>query len=134
MMAKLVTYLALAIVAIQSSAFAEPRTRENAKGITIEVLNINSAPGDPCNPGEFEGVIVKREFADDAVTLSGITVEHEDGTREIINVEVPSDMNMALRGRVFDGLQRLSKVGRHATGRLFYCGAAGRFLQLDAIR
>ena len=119
---------------IQGSAFGEPKTKENAKGITIEVSDLEQNPGDPCHLDTFAGRVVKRDFADDAVTLTRITVENSDGVRTGINVEIPPDMNMALRGRVFDGLQRLSKVGRYATGRIYYCGAAGRFLFLDEIK
>jgi hypothetical protein len=77
---------------------------------------------------------VKRDFAPDAVKLTGIVLEAPDGTREFINVSVPDDLNMALRGNVFRGLQALTRTGRKVSGRAFACGAAGRVQNLDAIR
>jgi hypothetical protein len=78
--------------------------------------------------------IVKRDFADDAIKLTGITVENSDGTRMFINVEIPSDLNMTTLRNVIDGLQRLTKVGRYAKGRIYACGAAGRFLTLHELK
>jgi hypothetical protein len=125
----------VALVAANGPTLAEPKTRINSQGATIiEVYDLEENPGESCHLAEFDGRIVKRDFGDDAVSLKGITVEHDDGTREFINVEIPEGLNMALLGSVVDGLQRLSKVGRRARGRYFYCGAAGRVSYLDAIR
>src|SRR5271154_2914124 len=115
---------ALAMLAMLSDAFGEPQTKENSKGITVNVSGLQKNMDDSCHPGTFDGLVVKRSFADDAVTLTGITLEFSDGVRTFINVDTPPDMNMALRSRVFDGLQRLSNVGRHVMGQFYACGAA----------
>jgi hypothetical protein len=125
---------AVAFLLMHGSALAEPKTRENSQGTTVEVYNLEESPGDPCHLSEFDGRIAKRDFEDDAISLKGITVEYHDGTREFINVEIPAGLNMAILGRVVNGLQRLSKEGRRAQGRYFYCGAAGRVRYLDEIR
>jgi hypothetical protein len=113
-------------------ATAEVRTREDAKGRTVEIIGL-ADPTD-CHPLDFGGTIVKREFAPDALTLTGIVIEVSDGTREFINVEIPKELNMALRGNVYRGLQQLTRIGRKANGRAFACGVAGRVQTLDAIR
>ena len=109
------------------------KTKENPKGITIEVSNLAQNVAE-CHPDTFDGQVVKREFSENAVRLNGITLETSEGTRTFINVELPTNLNMALLGRVVYGLQRLSKVGRHAKGRAYRCGAAGRVLMLDEIQ
>ena len=124
--------LALLLATIAMSASAEVKTREDAKGRPLEVVGL----ADPtnCNPFDFDGTIVKRDFAPDAVKLIGIVVEASDGTREFINVSIPEDLNMALRGNVYRALQVLTRTGRRVSGRTFACGAAGRVQDLDAIR
>jgi hypothetical protein len=132
MKVQLIPYFALAMISMATNAFGDPQTKQNSKGITVEVSGIEQQYD--CHPGTFDGLIVKREFGHDGVTLNDIVVQNVDGTRSFINVSIPDDMSMALRGGVVDGLQRLSKVGRRARGRIYYCGAAGRVLNLEAIR
>jgi hypothetical protein len=83
---------------------SEPQTTENSKGIIVEVSGIQQHPGDPCALDSFAGGVVKRNFGDDALTLTGITLEDPDGSRFFINVEIPSDMSRALQGRVVQGI------------------------------
>jgi hypothetical protein len=130
----MITLFVFSAALFPGGATADPQTRENAKGITIEVSGIGQNPEEACQTGHFRGRIVKQDFAEDSVTLTAITVEDSDGLRQFINVEIPTDMTSALRGRVFNGLQRLSKVGRRASGQVYYCGAAGRFAYLNEIR
>jgi hypothetical protein len=125
---------AMAVIALHGSCFGEPRTKQNSKGETIEVSNLEESPGHPCLPSTFAGRVVKRDFAEDAIKLTGITIENRDGTRIFINVEIPSNLSMATLGNVVDGLQRLTKVGRYAKGSVYACGMAGRVLTLDEIK
>jgi hypothetical protein len=78
--------------------------------------------------------VVKRQFADDAITVTGFVVEHSDGTREFVNVEVAEDLSMAARGAVITGLQRLLREGRIVHGVVILCGAAGRVEMLKEIK
>ena len=122
--------LAMLFVCFATSASAQVSTREI--GQPLEVAGLADPAG--CHPFNFIGTIVKREFADDAVRLTEIVVETADCSREFINVSVPDDLNMALKGKVAHGLQVLSRTGRKVTGKAFACGAAGRVYYLDEIR
>jgi hypothetical protein len=125
--------LSVAAVAVSAvAASAEVRTRDDGKGHVGEVAGL--ADASDCQPFEFGGTVVKRDFANDALTLTGIVIEAADGTKEFFNITIPKDLNMALKGNVYVGLQQLTRLGRKATGRAFACGAAGRALMLDAIR
>ena len=121
-------------IASADCAYSAPRTQQNGRGETIEVSGFIEEPGSPCQPFVFSGRIADRKFAADAVTITGLVIEEFNGTRSSINVEIPSGLSMAIRGTVYEGLQRLSKVGRIAHGRGLACGAAGRFLTLDEIQ
>lgn len=82
---------------------------------------------------DFTGVVAQRSFSEDGVTLSGLVVEHADGTRTFINVFVPQMQDRFTRGAVLSGLQRLLRVGQRATGRVQACGA-GPVLTLDQVQ
>jgi hypothetical protein len=86
-----------------------------------------------CSPIDVKGRVVKRDFAGDALTITGFIVERSDGTRQFINVSIPSDLGMAARSMVDDGLQRLLKKGRDVRARALACGAAGRVLTLERV-
>ena len=61
-------------------------------------------------------------------------LEYDDGTRSLVNIEVDTDaMPMLARGWVVQGLQKLFKEGRDVSLKLYRCGAAGRFLYVDAV-
>lgn len=68
------------------------------------------------------------------VAVRGFVVEHSDGTREVVNVEIPEGLGAAIRGNVLVGLQRLLREGRIVHGLVTLCGAAGRVEMLKAIR
>ncbi len=126
-----IIYFATATL-LANSAFGAVQIRQNAKHETTEVSGLF---GDStCSSIGVFGRVVKREFAADALTLTGFVVEHGDGTRQFINVEIPPHLDMTTRESVFDGLQRLLKEGRLVTGRALACGAAGRVLTLEQIR
>ena len=128
------TLLVILDLSLAECAYAHVSIKRSPQGQVLEISSLASDPGSPCAPTEDSGLVVKRDFEDDAVTLKGIVVEHKDGTRTFINVETPTGLNMAEQGLVLDGLQRLSKIGRQVELGLFACGAAGRFLYLDRIR
>ena len=115
-----------------TSTFAAVTTREDANGEPIEVVGLADPTG--CHPFDFAGTVVERAYAKDAVMLTGIVVEAADGSKQFINVSVPDDLDIALRGNVYHGLEVLTRTGRRVTGKAFACGAAGRVQHLDAIR
>jgi hypothetical protein len=124
----------LVLVLAVSAAHAELRVSQDGKG---EVVSISGLYDDPegCHISRTDGVIVKREFKDDALTLSGIVLETSDGARSFVNVDIePDKLGMAAKGNLMHGLQLLTAVGRKASVTAYACGAAGRAFFLDAIK
>jgi hypothetical protein len=117
-------------------AVAEPRTFENSKGYTLSItqLDAGDVSNDMCKRDTFSGKVVARSFNDVGIELTGFTVESPNGARDFVNVTIPKDLNMALLGHVTQGLQMLTKIGRHVSGQTFRCGAAGRVVYLDGIK
>ena len=88
-----------------------------------------------CSAGiPISGVVVKREFGDDAISLKGFVLEKDGGTRQLINVDIPDGLSMAAKDIVFNGIQRLLRNGRSMVGTVSACGAAGRVLTLESVR
>jgi hypothetical protein len=123
--------LAIAIIVATSQALGDVRVKQ-AGGHTILVSGLYNDSS--CTLKKFEGRIIKREFNADAETLSGVVIEHRDGTRDFINVSIPTDLDMATRSAVYDGLQRLTKIGRTVRGQMLACGAAGRVENVETIQ
>lgn len=103
----------------------------DARGRTIRLGNLYSDAS--CFPAKFSGKVVKREFAPDALTITGFVVEMPDGSRSFINAGVPDNLSRATNGVVTQGLQTLLKIGRHAKGQVLACGASGGVLTLEEI-
>jgi len=103
------------------------------KGEIIELTGLSNEPD--CRPeAPVDGKVIKRQFADNGVVVTGFVLENTDGTREFVNVEVSEDLSMAARRIVIRGLQRLVGEGRTVHGRVKLCGAAGRVEVLEEIK
>jgi hypothetical protein len=88
-----------------------------------------------CHRDSLTGKSVKREFAADALRLTGFVIEKRDGSREHINISIDVDrMNMNQRGWVLAGLQSLLREGRSISAVIVRCGASGHVSMLDEIR
>jgi hypothetical protein len=99
----------------------------------VEVRGL--AQDSSCHPFEFNGIVVKRSFGNDGLTLTGIVIEQSDGTRSFINVDpVSAYLGMALKYSLIQATQLLTRTGRKVKGRALACGAAGRVLMLDSIK
>ena len=121
-------------ILIVSTAHAELRINQDGKGQVISISGLYDSP-EGCHTSQSNGMIVKREFKEDALTLSGIVLEASDGTRAFMNVDVETDkLNMAAKGNLLRGLQLLTFVGRKVSVTAYACGAAGRTFFLDAIK
>lgn len=97
----------------------------------------NLSPDQSCAKvtAPISGKVVQRKFGDDGLTVSGIVVEEPDGSRSFVNVEVHLDASdQATRTWVMKGLQTLLAEGRSSQISYRACGAAGRVLELDAVR
>lgn len=126
--------IALMSLAAASPAFAEIHVDQNAKG---EVMAVSGLAVDPvgCTLVTTTGRIVRREFAADAMTLVGITLEEARGKRSHYNVAPPpKELSAGVLANVTAGLQLFTRVGRKASISAYACGGAGRTLNLEAIK
>lgn len=122
------------LLASSPAAAGQLAFAQDAEHHTVVLSGLAGPPDETCEERPFQGTVVSRSFDTDGTTLNGFVVERRDGTRTFINVEIPDGLDMARRGFVYDGLQRLTRIGRTARGRVQWCGAAGRVGTLDDIR
>lgn len=85
------------------------------------------------------GRIVKREFDERGLRITGLVVESETGEREFTNVEaqqslVDDNVDMADAGWITQGLQVLLHEGVNITGEIQLCGASGRVTMLESVQ
>jgi hypothetical protein len=76
--------------------------KQSDQGQVLELSNIVFDPDSSCVPFDDFGVVVKRNFADDAVSLKEIVIERDDGTRSLINVKSPVGLTVIEQG-LFSG-------------------------------
>lgn len=122
------------VILLATEANAELRVDQGSKGDVVSLSGLYDTP-EGCQSFEASGIVAKRDFAKDGLTLSGIILEDEKGGRNFMNISVEVDkLSMAMRANLLRGLQLLSRVGRHVHVRAFACGAAGRAFFIDAIK
>jgi hypothetical protein len=113
-----------------SAAHAELAIKQDAKGQVVSISGLHDTH-EGCHPSDMTGVIVKREFREDAMVLSGLVLEAPDGTRSFINViAIPEKLDMASRGNLIracsssakwvDRYQRLSMPAEPPVERSFW--------------
>jgi hypothetical protein len=117
---------------LATGAQARIRVTQDGQGRTTSISGLYA--DDTCSVRPLTGKVVKRDFEDDGTTLKGFVVERADGTREYINADAPTGLDMATSRAVYDGLQRLTKVGRRVTGKVLACGVAGAVMSVETIR
>jgi hypothetical protein len=67
--------------------------------------------------------------------VEGFVLEHPDGSRDFINVEADiKGASMNASGWITRGLQTLLAEGHTVEVVVKFCGVAGHFVMLDAIR
>jgi hypothetical protein len=115
---------------ISQNAFCDVGFKQDKRSEVIELSGLASDPS--CAKTTFAGKVVKRDFGADAMTLNEFVVEYSSGTREDINVEMPTGLDNATQHIVYYGLQRLTQVGRTVHGRAIVCGSGG-FLTVEEI-
>ena len=110
--------------------------RYQLDGTKTKLLSLsNLSPDSECWGARAAGKIVKRQFGNDGLTLTGFVLEEPDGSREFINVEVKLDiLDAATRSWIANGLHALLAEGRSAETYIRLCGAAGRVVVLDALQ
>jgi hypothetical protein len=98
-------------------SFASAEVTYTAKGITYKVQGNRvvelSGLSSPCDPNstriaDFQGTVVKRNFASDQIRLTGFVIELADGSRDYINVyDLPEDLGRLDLSWIVPGLQTL---------------------------
>ena len=92
----------------------------------VELSNISTV----CQPEihfiDFDGTVVKVDFADDGLTIKGIVLESEDGSRRYMNVDPVGFVNMVDSEWVTSGMHTLMHSNTHVLVSARACGAAGR--------
>jgi hypothetical protein len=82
--------LVVVVVAAISGAQAEPTFQLDASGARVVSLsNLYNDPG--CSPGRIRGKVVKRQFDDGAIRVTGFVIENADGSRDFVNVGVDTN-------------------------------------------
>jgi hypothetical protein len=125
--------LVAAVVAMSGAAQAEPTFQLDAS--STRVVSLSNLYDDPtCTPRRMRGKVVKRQFDDGAVLVSGFVIENPDGSRDFVNVGVDTkNLSMNASGWIVRGLQTLLAEGRVVDAIVKQCGAAGHILDLDAV-
>ena len=102
----LITALVAAGVGI---AQAEPAFQfDPASNRVVSISNLNK--DSPCDPRPFRGIIAKRQFDDDRVTVAGFILEFPDGSRQFIGIDLcPKGLHFLIDGaRVFEDLSNVN--------------------------
>jgi hypothetical protein len=100
------------------------------------VVSISNLYNDPtCDPRQFRGKVVKRQFEEDQVTVEGFVLEHPDGSRDFIGVNLDGKgLSLNTSGWIIRGLQTLLAEGHVVDVTVKFCGVSGHFVMLDAVR
>ena len=124
----------VAAVVAMSGAQAEPTFQLDAS--SARVVSLSNLYDDPtCTPRRMRGKVVKRQFDDGAILVTGFVMENPDGSRDFVNVGVDTkNLSMNARGWIARGLQTLLAEGHVVDAVVKLCGAAGHILDLDAVR
>ncbi|MFZ0837503.1 MAG: hypothetical protein WAM77_08620 [Xanthobacteraceae bacterium] len=80
-------FLIAFVVVVSSSAQAKPAFQLDPSGKWV-VLLFGLYNDSRCSVREFRGVVIKRQFEDDRVSIAGLILELSDGSRDFINVDV----------------------------------------------
>lgn len=92
--------------------------------------------GDPCLPDRLTGRVLSVRYAAGNVALQSFTLEHKDGTRTLVNVDIDQIQtgSMVAIAWIQQGLQQWIRKGKNVSIGALFCGAAGRVVVLDSIK
>jgi hypothetical protein len=119
-MRSLLITTAAAMLIMVADAGAQTRIEQNNKHQTIGLSGLYADTS--CSPVDVSGKVVKTDFSDNALTITGFVVERKNGTRQFVNVSIPDGLGSASMSEVYEGLQRLLKPGHSIHGRALACG------------
>ena len=105
-------FLIAFIVVVSSSAQAKPAFELDSSGKWVVLLS-NLYRDSACTVREFRGVVIKRQFEDDRVSVAGFILERPDGSRDFIYVDVDhTGLTLNASGWIIRGLEKLLTQGR----------------------
>jgi hypothetical protein len=110
---------------------ADVQFKENG-GQTTEISGLFADPD--CSPMKLRGKIVKRNFNENGVTITGFVIEAQNGSRTFVNVDIPDRLDMVTLDYVTHGLQTLLLEGRYAHVGVRACGVSGGVLSLESVK
>ena len=127
----------LAASFITAAAYAQdtaPKYQLDQKQTSVVQMS-SLSPGSDCHPARLAGRVIKREFDDSALIVTGVVIEKRDGSRDFVAIDLElENASMADREWLITGLQTLLQEGKQVSLGVKLCGAAGRAVVLDSIR
>jgi hypothetical protein len=127
----------LAASLITAAAYAQdtaPKYQLDQKQTRVVQMS-SLSPGSDCQPAGLAGRVIKREFDDSALIVTGVVIEKRDGSRDFVAIDLElENASMADREWLITGLQTLLQEGKQVSLGVKLCGAAGRVVVLDSIR
>lgn len=121
----------LLLIVIAVSAF--PIAAQKRSGMTMSDLYDKHDSGACMALGKpFSGTVIKRNYADDEITLIGFVLREAGDTRTFLNID---HERVAGKGHfVPDQLLEILKVGVRVKVWVYGCGASGRLMYLDKVQ
>ena len=105
-------FLTALVVVVSSSAQGKPAFQLDASGEWVVLLS-NLYNDCTCTVRQVRGVVIKRQFEDDRVSVAGLLLELPDGSRDFINVDVDhTGLTLNASGWIIRGLETLLTQGR----------------------
>lgn len=123
--------LFLLLIVIAISGF--PIAAQKSAGKTMSDLYNKDDSGACMALGKpFAGTVVKRNYADDEITLVGFVLREPGDERTFLNID---NEYVAGKGHfVPDELLEIIKVGKRVKVWVYECGASGRLMYLDKVQ
>jgi hypothetical protein len=126
-------FLIAFIVVVSSSVRAKPAFQLDSSGKWVVLLS-NLYNDSTCTVREFRGVVIKRQFEDDRVSVAGLILELPDGSRDFINVDVDhTGLTLNSSGWIIRGLETLLTQGRVVDVSVKSC-SFDYIINLDGVR
>jgi hypothetical protein len=128
-------WLCLVIAMSVGGAQAEPTFQLDPSGKRVVSLSNLYPPTETCDPHQFRGRVVERQFRDDRVTVTSFVLEFADGSRDFINVDTHfKGLTLNASGWIIRGLQTLLVEGHVVDVVVKFCGVSGHIINLDIVR
>jgi hypothetical protein len=126
-------FLIAFVIVVSSSAQAKPAFQLDPSGKWVVFLS-DLYNGTKCTVREFRGIVIKRQFEEDRVSVAGLILKLPDGSRDFINVDVDhTGLTLNTSGWIIRGLETLLTQGRVVDVSVKAC-SLDYIINLDAVR